>query len=199
MLNPVLHQTILISLIKSIYADPDLRSVLGFKGGTAAMLFHDLPRLSVDLDFDLLDTSKKGIVLQTGKKIFKEFGRIDQAIEKHYTLFFLIKYKEGNQGLKIEISKRSGTAVFEVKQYLGFSVLVMRREDMIAGKLAALLTRTHFAPRDMFDLWFFLKNHWTVDSDFFREKTGLSLPEGLKEAEKKVNSIAGNQLLQGLG
>lgn len=47
MLNQTKHRVTLIDILKSIYGDPDLRTILGFKGGTAAMLFYDLPRLSV--------------------------------------------------------------------------------------------------------------------------------------------------------
>lgn len=44
-----------------------MSSVLGFKGGTAALLFYGLPRLSVDLDFDLI--KPEAISLERLKKI----------------------------------------------------------------------------------------------------------------------------------
>lgn len=199
MLNPQVHKTVLVLILKSLYSDPDLRSILGFKGGTAAYLFYDLPRFSVDLDFDLLDQSKRKLMLKKGKEIFKEFGQIDQAIEKRYTLFFLINYRKGQHSVKVEISKRASDASFEIKHYLGIPTLVMKREDMAAGKLAAFLTRKHFASRDMFDLWFFLKNGWLINKTTLREKTGLTLNQALTKAEEKTHSIAKPQLLQGLG
>lgn len=64
MLDQEKHRFTLINILKDIYSDPDLRTVLGFKGGTAAMLSYDLPRLSVDLDFDLLDADKKSQFLR---------------------------------------------------------------------------------------------------------------------------------------
>ena len=48
------HKFTLASLLKDIYSHPDLGPIFGFKGGTAALLFYDLPRFSLDLDFDLL-------------------------------------------------------------------------------------------------------------------------------------------------
>lgn len=48
------HKFFMVQLLKEIYSDPELATCLGFKGGTALMLFYDLPRFSTDLDFDLL-------------------------------------------------------------------------------------------------------------------------------------------------
>ena len=42
-------------ILKDIYADITINSLLGFKGGTCAYFFYNLPRFSVDLDFDLLE------------------------------------------------------------------------------------------------------------------------------------------------
>ena len=58
-LNITTHRNLLLKILKDIYSDTALGPVLGFKGGTAAYFFYDLPRFSVDLDFDLLDTGKK--------------------------------------------------------------------------------------------------------------------------------------------
>jgi len=53
------HNNLLVQILKDIYSDTDISPFLGFKGGTAAYLFYDLPRFSVDLDFDLLDETKR--------------------------------------------------------------------------------------------------------------------------------------------
>ena len=52
------HRFYLTQILADIYSDKELALCLGFKGGTALMLFHNLPRFSVDLDFDLLETEK---------------------------------------------------------------------------------------------------------------------------------------------
>lgn len=91
MLDLARHKTILINLLKDIYSDVELRTILGFKGGTAAMMFYDLPRFSVDLDFDLLNEEKKELVLEKIKKILPPYGEIHDAAEKRFTLFFFIK------------------------------------------------------------------------------------------------------------
>ena len=171
MLNKEKHQFVMVSILKEIYSDPALRNVLGFKGGTAAFLFYGLPRLSVDLDFDVLDESKLQLVFKRVRKILSSLGELQEAREKKYTLFFLLSYGKGERKVKIEISKRKTASSFEVKNYLGIPMLVIRKEDMIAGKLSALLTRRKFAARDLFDLLFFLKQGWEINEKLVKEKT----------------------------
>ena len=58
MLNVERHRQVLFNLITEIYKSP-AGMYLGFKGGTMFYFFHELDRFSVDLDFNLLDSSKK--------------------------------------------------------------------------------------------------------------------------------------------
>lgn len=51
-----------------------LSSVLAFKGGTATMFFHNLPRFSTDLDFNLLDAEKETEVYDRVRKIVLKYG-----------------------------------------------------------------------------------------------------------------------------
>lgn len=180
MINRGLHQDNFIVILKEIYSDPEIRTTLGFKGGTAAMFFYNLPRFSVDLDFDLLDETKKELVFQKLKDILKKLGLSERT-------------------LKVEISKRPIKSAFEVKNYLGISMFIMKQPEMAAGKLSALITRKRFATRDMFDLWFFLKENWLISEDVVKEKTNLSLNAALKKAIGIVKRVTKNQLLEGLG
>ncbi len=199
MLNINTHKIALVRILKEVYTNPVLRTALGFKGGTAAVLFYNLPRFSVDLDFDLLDSDKKDLVFDNLTKILLEFGKLNDAIEKKNTLFFLLNYEKGLRNLKLEVSKRTSNASYEVKNYLGISILVMKKGDMVAGKLSALLTRRKFATRDLFDLWYFLKDNWTINEDLLKENTNLSLKNALEKTEEKILDIKKNQLLSGLG
>lgn len=79
----------------------------------------------------------------------RDFGSLKDGRKKRRTLFFLLNYKKGERNLKIEISRRSESAKYEVKNYLGIAMLVMRKEDMAAGKLSAILTRKKFAARNL--------------------------------------------------
>jgi len=193
------HKFILVSILKEIYSNSTLGINLGFKGGTAAFLFYDLPRLSVDLDFDLLNKQKEEEVFQKLKEILKNFGELREARKKRHTLFFLISYEKEERNVKVEISRRKTSANYQIHQYLGIPILVMNKNDMTAGKLSALLTRKKFASRDLFDLWYFLKNGWQINEKFLQEKTGLNLEQALKKAKEKVEKVPRNRLLQGLG
>ena len=78
-LNTAIHKSQLIRILKEIYSNPQIGAVMGFKGGTAAFLFYDLDRFSVDLDFDLLDASKKELVFHEVHGILEKFGRLKIA------------------------------------------------------------------------------------------------------------------------
>ena len=56
------HKYFLVQILKDIYSDIELANCLGFKGGTALMFFYDLPRFSVDLDFNLIKEGKENLV-----------------------------------------------------------------------------------------------------------------------------------------
>ena len=103
-LNSSIHKNILVQILIDIYSDTTIGPYLGFKGGTAAYLFYELERFSVDLDFDLLDESKETYVFEQVEKILKKYGVIKEAQVKRFNLLFLLAYdnKEKNaQNVKI--------------------------------------------------------------------------------------------------
>ena len=63
MINKEKHQLIMGQVLKDIYTDISIASLLGFKGGTCAYFFYGLTRFSVDLDFDLLDSKEENKTL----------------------------------------------------------------------------------------------------------------------------------------
>ena len=199
MLNINKHQATYIKILKAIYSNPLLATNLGFKGGTAAYLFHKLPRFSVDLDFDLINLDKKKQVFDTLNKLLPTIGQIKDASDKHYTLFFLLNYEKYNRNIKIEISKRPQPNKFITKSYLGIPMLVMAKPDMTANKLSALLTRKRFASRDLFDVWFFLSNEWPINKTTLEKQTNLTYKQALSQAIKRVKMLKSTRLLHGLG
>ena len=48
------HKFFMVQILKDLFTDIEMANCLGFNGGSALMLFYDLPRFSVDLDFNLL-------------------------------------------------------------------------------------------------------------------------------------------------
>ena len=85
--DPTTHNKILLQILKEIFTDTSIAAVLGFKGGTAAYLFYNLDRFSVDLDFDLLEESKEDYVFERVIKIVKKYGIIKESYKKRFNLF----------------------------------------------------------------------------------------------------------------
>ena len=165
-LNRVTHRSELIKILTNIYKNTYLTNLLGFKGGTAGMLFYDLPRLSVDLDFDL--TSKvtkespeiKIVVKEITKILQKEKYTLKDSSERFNTLFWAVSYGYGTKQIKVEISTRNQPFdTYEGKNLYGVSVKTSILPDLIAHKLIALVSRDKFVNRDLFDSHYYLSKY----------------------------------------
>ena len=88
------HKNILLQILKDIYSDSTIAPYLGFKGGTAALLFYGLDRNSVDLDFDLLDDTKEEEVFNKIQKITESYGTITESRIKHLPISLWLCMKE---------------------------------------------------------------------------------------------------------
>ena len=90
MLNKEKHQLIMGRILKDIYTDVTISSLLGFKGGTCAYLFYRLPRFSVDLDFDLLLISEENqkLVFEKLVSIMNKYGQIKDKYIKRFNMPF---------------------------------------------------------------------------------------------------------------
>jgi predicted nucleotidyltransferase component of viral defense system len=193
------HKTLLLQILKEIYTDPSLGPILGFKGGTAAHLFHDLGRFSVDLDFDLLDESREDAVFSGIASILEGFGTIREKYKKKHTLFFMLSYEEKAPNIKVEVNRRTFGSRYELENYLGISMRVMVKEDMFAHKLVAMLERKNKANRDLYDVWFFLKNRWPINKGIVEKRAKLPFGEYLKKSVKFIESVPDRSILQGMG
>lgn len=201
-INTAHHKNILIRILKDIYTDPIAGSCLGFKGGTAVFLFYDLPRFSVDLDFDLLDVTQEQSIFIQINEILKKYGIVKQAQQKRYSLFFLLSYDNkinGAQNIKIEINKRDFGSKYERRNYLGIPINVMVQEDIAAHKLVAMYERMGKANRDIFDVWFFLHNHWPVNTAIVEQRTNMSYKEFLQKCINQLETLSNRGILSGLG
>jgi len=199
MLQITTHNLIMNEIVKKIYSNTKIAPLLGFKGGTALYMFYNLPRFSVDLDFDLLNQSKKDIVFTEVTKIVSKLGVLTEHKEKHFNLYWLLSYKKGEKHLKVEITKRSFGSSYELKNSLGIPALVMKKEDMFANKLTALLERRKLANRDIFDIWFMLKNGWSINDALLKERTKMDAKKYLKKCLKLLEENPPKYPLENLG
>lgn len=201
-MQSALHKTILIRILADMYADPMLGSALGFKGGTAAYLFYGLDRFSVDLDFDLLDTAKQEYAFEKIGSILKAYGTIRQAQVKKQRMIFVLSYdkkEQRAQNIKVEINFKDFGSRFELKSYMGISMLVMAEEDMFAHKLVAMIERLGKTNRDIYDVWFFSKQNWRVNKKIVEQRSGLSFSKFLQQAITSLEGFNAHTILDGLG
>jgi len=190
-------------ILKDIYEDVSISSLIGLKGGTCAYLFYGLPRFSVDLDFDLLSAEKKEQISEKIGKILKNYGEVKNNLVKHNTIFSILSYGEEDHNIKIGINTRpSGLNIrgfYEIKEYLGISVSAGKPDYLFAGKLSALTLRKETAMRDIYDVWYFSKNNWDINRDFIKERTGKSIKEQLSECISVIEKVKDSEVLRGLG
>lgn len=198
-LNITTHKTILFQILKDIYSDTTLAPFLGFKGGTAALLFYNLDRFSVDLDFDLLDETKEDYIFERITKIAENYGRLKDTYKKHFNLFWLISYEDKSHNIKIEVNRRQFGSRYELKTYLGISMQVMVKEDMFAHKLMAMYERIHKTSRDIYDVYFFLKNRFPINIEIVEKRAGIPFALLLKKCIEQLEKKNNKDILLGIG
>jgi predicted nucleotidyltransferase component of viral defense system len=205
MLNREKHQLIMGNILKDIYTDITISPLLGFKGGTCAYFFYKLPRFSVDLDFDLLIVSdeNQSLVLEKIVAILSKYGQIKDQCIKRFTVFALLSYGDDDHNIKIEINVRKLVKNikdhYEIKDYLGISMFIAKKDYLFASKLSALTLRNEAAMRDIFDINYFAKSNWDINTEVIKERTGKTIKEYLADCVTFIEKVEDKQMLQGLG
>lgn len=200
MLDIKLHRKYLFNILSDIYSS-SVGAYLGFKGGTMLYYFYNLDRFSVDLDFDLLDEAKADLVYQKIKEILEKYGGLADEKDKFFNIFLLLNYQNGQQGIKVEISKKnSALSRYEIKSFYGKSAIVLNIEDAFAQKLVAATDRKRMASRDFYDIFFLLKNNFNFNEKIIQERTGKNAVSYFRELEKFIDkNITERNILSGLG
>ena len=205
MLNREKHQLIMGQILKDIYTNISISSLLGFKGGTCAYFFYDLPRFSVDLDFDLLGVNEKNqkLVFEKIVAILDKYGEVKDQYIKRFTVFALLSYGDDDHNIKVEINVRKLVKNiqdhYEMKEYLGISMLIAKKDYLFASKLSALTLRNETAMRDIYDIHYFAKSNWDINAEVIEERTGKTTKEYLADCIAFIEKAKDNQMLQGLG
>jgi len=189
----------MLQILRDIYSDLELANSLGFKGGTALMLFYELPRFSVDLDFNLLKLGKENDVYQKIRTILLKYGKIDDEAQKFFGPILVLNYGRGERKLKVEISNRQDSSHYEVKTFMGINMLVMTVADMLANKLCALLDRNELTNRDIFDCWFFMEKATPVNKNLVESRMKMTFTDYLQKCIDTLNNLSDKGLLNGVG
>lgn len=201
------HKVHLTNILMDIYKNSNLSGLLGFKGGTAGMLFYGLPRFSVDLDFDFLPTSQKSDALinmvtkELGGVVESKYNVIDKSTKLN-TLFWVLSYGKGFSHVKIEVSTRKVPYNhYSLQNYYGTSIKLITAPDMIAHKLVAIMDRATTANKDIFDSHYFLSSKYAdeVNYDIIKHRTSLEPQEFYKKLLLFLDGVDGGNILSGLG
>ena len=160
----------LIDLLAEVYAHPFLQNRLVLKGGTAINIFlFDVPRLSVDIDFNYIGSRDKEAMIGERTTIREVFERIFKIAKyepefsqnygsDRYNLWY--RNASGNRDrIKVETNfllripllkpvKSRKQRLFQLLQLP--TVKILAAEELFATKIVALLAR-HTA-RDLYDV-----------------------------------------------
>ena len=151
---------------------------------------------------EITDGNKK-IVFEKVVAILSKYGEIKDQHIKRFTVFALLSYGDEDHNIKVEINIRKLVEnmknLYEMKEYLGISMFVAKKDYLFAGKLAALTLRTETAMRDIFDIHYFAKNRWDINVEVVKNLTGKSVKEYLPNCIAFIEKIKDSQMLLGLG
>lgn len=199
MLNIEKHKQILSKILLEIYSEKSLAGKLGFKGGTALYFFYDLNRFSTDLDFDLIgEGSEKDIKLI--EEIVARNLKIVDSRTKRFTWFWLGSYQKGEVKVKIEINTRPYPNKYEVVDFRGFSIRVLKKEYMAAHKFCAVLDRKVLQNRDLYDIWFMMDRDFPINKEIIKLRTGKKLKAHFSDILKMIRKLPIKyDVLNGLG
>ena len=206
-LDITVHKTNLTNILIDIFKNSYLSPMLGFKGGTAALLFYNLPRFSVDLDFDLIVDLKKDspelkeFIDKMSSVLSTKFEIKDQST-KYNTLFWLVSYGSGLSNIKIEVSIRDNPYNhYNLVPFYGTTIRVIDLKDMIAHKLVAVTERGTLANRDLFDIHYFLglPQASQINYQIIKHRTRKDPKEFYLSLLKYLDKINSKSILSGLG
>ena len=144
-----------------------------------------MPRFSDDLDFTAQTRIKINGLIKALSKDLILFGinnKIDKLKQTNFSISFrisaegpLFKDEKTRCFVRIEISLREKASLFEIKEYSPiypdiplFTLPVMKKEEIAAEKVRAILTRNY--ARDVFDLWFLLKQKTKINKQLIERK-----------------------------
>lgn len=181
-LNAKMHRIIMLSIIQDIFKSK-IGKYFWFKWWTACYFLYWLDRFSTDLDFDLLDENQHideqliDIVSKYWK--IKKWNKIE------------ISYWEKDVNIKIDVNRHIWKENrYEVLNLYWTPLSVQTKDTIFANKLVAYYER--WTNRDIYDIYFFLKNGFDINEWVVFERTGMSVNKLLEEIKNKLLKLPKN-------
>ncbi|MGH2372341.1 MAG: nucleotidyl transferase AbiEii/AbiGii toxin family protein [bacterium] len=194
----------LIELLKEIDGHPLLGPKLVLKGGTALNLFHlDLPRISVDLDFNYTGRLEREMMLEERPKVERATELVAASLgypaqrtgieDAHAGTRWVLTYTEtGGSTDHLEVSinwihrvpilNSERRRVRQIHPAFSTEATLLALEELYAGKVAALLDRAQ--PRDLFDVAQLVSQQARLDQRALREVSLFYLGMGLEDPRR---------------
>lgn len=169
----------MFDILKHLYSQSTAKH-LGFKWGTALYFFYQLPRFSVDLDFDLIwDIDPKDLKKMIEKLktfVISKWWIIKKDGTLQHSYRYIVQYG-WEKKLKLEFGTHTYPNTYEPKDLFGLEVQTMTIQDMFAHKLCALVSRFqargYLASRDIYDIHFMLELGITPNDDIIHIRSKI--------------------------
>ncbi len=180
-------------LLREIFRNADEGIV--FKGGTALQKVYGLERFSDDLDFTIND---KESILQIDEALDAFSTNVCEVVNDYeserivsrdrtvYRMGILHPESKSMRTVTVDITQR-GTSIKPDTASVSiggdsFLVYVMQRKEILAEKVRAIYDTQRNKARDLYDLWFLIRNNIDIDVSLISKK--------LKEVGKVRYSLA---------
>lgn len=197
-LNQIRHKELMFSIINDIF-DSSIKSKIWLKWWTLCLFVYGLDRFSVDLDFDVLKEWALDEIKKVVRPILQKYGEITDETKSK----LILKYDAETIPLKLEFNTRiPKNDHHEVINFFGKAIVAMTKDCIMSNKLVALVQRKEernkLAPRDLYDVRFFLKNHFPINDKLIKERSGkntknyfISLQEFIPKHFNQENILRG--------
>lgn len=173
----------LLDILSVLKTHPVTKNAFVLKGGTALNLFIlDIPRISVDIDLNYIQSISRSSMLTDRKvinfeiqKIFNSSYEIKMSRDVHALTQFEFRYKTtsgSSDMLKLEINylKRITLLPPQIMRFDRFDrnieFLCLDFIELLASKIIALLNR--YTPRDLFDVYQMVRSPLKVEQDLLK-------------------------------
>lgn len=190
MLNKEKHRTLMFKIIKDIFTS-NISWYLAFNWWTACYFLYWLDRFSTDLDFDLLDNSKK--IDDELIKILEKYWKIKSWNK------IILSYWEDDIYIKIDVNRNIwNNNTYEFVNFYWTTIKVQDKPTIFANKLVALIER--HTNRDIYDVYFFFQNMFDINEKLIIERTWNNTKELFQKIKNKLEKLPKNyRILDWLG